>query len=333
MKSIFLGDERVFRVYYGDCLEALKKEAELLPILYTKEDIAKEPQKFSSVRNIFTTWGMPALSREEIKKVFPSLEAVYYAAGSVQYFARPFLENGVRVHSAWGANAVPVAEYTTAQILLANKGFFKSCRICSKNLASREEADRYRDGMPGNYGAYVGIIGAGMIGKSVIQALHAYHLTILVYDKFLSEQAAKELGVQKVSLEELFERCDTISNHVANLPETVGMLRYEHFSRMKKNATFINTGRGAQVVEADLIRALSEEPCRTAVLDVTDPEPPVADSALYSCPNVFLTPHIAGSSGDEVHRMGEYMLEEYRKAERNETFLYEVTAEMLETMA
>lgn len=331
--SIFLGDERVFRIYHGDCFAALQKEAELEPTLYTKDDVLKDPQAFSKVENIFTTWGMPAFTEEEIRTAFPSLKAVYYAAGSVRYFAAPFLSCGVRVHSAWAANAVPVAEYTTAQILLANKGFFKSCRLCSKERALRDEAKRYAEEKSGNFDASIGIIGAGMIGKMVIRALKSYDLKVLAYDKFLSKEELAALGAEKVTLDALFSRCDTISNHIANLPETVGMLRYEHFSRMKKNATFINTGRGAQVIEEDLLRALLEEPDRTAILDVTDPEPPFENSKLYNLPNVFLTPHIAGSSGNEVRRMGEYMLEEYRRGARNERFLYEVTPKMLETMA
>ncbi len=331
--SIFLGDARVFRIYHGDCFAALQKEAELEPTLYTKDDVLKDPQAFSKVENIFTTWGMPAFTEEEIRTALPSLKAVYYAAGSVRYFAAPFLSCGVRVHSAWAANAVPVAEYTTAQILLANKGFFKSCRLCSKERALRDEAKRYAEEKSGNFDASIGIIGAGMIGKMVIRALKSYDLKVLAYDKFLSKEELAALGAEKVTLDELFSRCDTISNHIANLPETAGMLRYEHFSRMKKNATFINTGRGAQVVEEDLLRALLEEPDRTAILDVTDPEPPFENSKLYNLPNVFLTPHIAGSSGNEVRRMGEYMLEEYRRGVRNERFLYEVTPKMLETMA
>lgn len=331
--SIFLGDARVFRIYHGDCFAALQKEADLEPTLYTKDDVLKDPQAFSKVETIFTTWGMPAFTEKEIRNAFPSLKAVYYAAGSVRYFAAPFLSCGVRVHSAWAANAVPVAECTTAQILLANKGFFKSCRLCSKERALRDEAKRYAEEKSGNFDASVGIIGAGMIGKMVIRTLKSYDLKVLAYDKFLSKEELAALGAEKVTLDALFSRCDTISNHIANLPETVGMLRYEHFSRMKKNATFINTGRGAQVVEEDLLRALIEEPDRTAILDVTDPEPPFENSKLYNLPNVFLTPHIAGSSGNEVRRMGEYMLEEYRRGARNERFLYEVTPKMLETMA
>ena len=102
---------------------------------------------------------------------------------------------------------------------------------------------------------------------------------------------------------------------------------------MKKNATFINTGRGAQIVEADLVRAMREESGRTAVLDVTIDEPPHCESELYALENIFLTPHIAGSAGDEVARMGEYMLEEYRRYISGEQTLYEVTEKMLATMA
>ena len=87
------------------------------------------------------------------------------------------------------------------------------------------------------------------------------------------------------------------------------------------------------MVEADLVRALSEEPGRTAVLDVTFPEPPEEGSPLYALPNVFLTPHIAGSSGDETFRMAEYMLEEFRNFAAGRPTRYGVTLAMLETMA
>jgi phosphoglycerate dehydrogenase-like enzyme len=105
------------------------------------------------------------------------------------------------------------------------------------------------------------------------------------------------------------------------------------FDRMKPNAVFLNTGRGAQVVESDLCRALTEQPERTAVLDVTFPEPPEDHSPLYTLPNVFLTPHIAGSKGDEVHRMSEYMLEQFRNITAGRPVRWEVDLNMLETMA
>ena len=283
------------------------------------------------VAYIFSTWGMPSLSEEEIRRCFPALKAVFYAAGSVQHFARPFLNCGVRVFSAWGANAVPVAEFCVAQILLANKGFFQS----AARMQQREywQARDYTNRFPGNFGAVVGLIGCGMIGSLTAQMLRGYRLEVLAYDPYLSDERAEALGVAKCGLEELFRRCDTISNHLPNNEQTRQMLGYGLFQQMKPNAAFINTGRGAQVEEAGLVRALEEEPGRTALLDVTEPEPPEPGSPLYRLPNVILTPHIAGSTGREVARMGEHMHEEYQRMLAGHAARYEVTAEMLETMA
>lgn len=87
------------------------------------------------------------------------------------------------------------------------------------------------------------------------------------------------------------------------------------------------------MVEAELIRVLTRRPDLTAILDVTDPEPPVPESPFYTLENCILTPHIAGSLGNEVHRMAEYMLEEYECFTQGRPCRYEVTLPMLETMA
>lgn len=332
MKSVFLGDEtNISRVYSREATERLVNGANLNPEIYTKDDILSGKAVISNADYIFSTWGMPVFSEKEITDFMPSLKAVFYAAGTVQSFARPFLNCGVKVFSAWAANAVPVAEYTAAQIILADKGFYLTSRLAS--AGRYEEAREKFDNYPGNYGAEIGIIGAGMIGKLVIERLKANKLKVLVFDPFLSDEKADELGVEKAPLEQIFSECDVVSNHLANNAETRGMLGGKLFSSMKPYATFINTGRGAQVSESDLISALKERPDLTAVLDVTEPEPPLPDSDLYRLENCILTPHIAGSSGEEVHRMAEYMLEEFNAFSQNKPCRFEVTAKMLETMA
>ena len=293
---------------------------------------SKELSKISDVECLFSTWGVPRLTEEQIKEQIPSLKVLFYGAGSVQDFARPFLNCGVKVISAWMANSVPVIEYTVAQIILANTGFYQANRR-AVSPDGREDARLYGLTFPGNYDTAVGLIGLGAIGAGVAEMLKAYKLDVYAYDPFASKEKCDALGVTPVSLEELFSTCQTISNHTANLPETVGMLNGKYFSLMKDNATFINTGRGAQVVEADLIAALREKPDRTAVLDVTLPEPPEADSPFYSMPNVYLTPHIAGSKGNECMRMGQYMLEEAERYINGDALKYSVTFKMLETMA
>ena len=186
---------------------------------------------------------------------------------------------------------------------------------------------------PGNYDVKVGLIGCGMIGSMVAEMLKNFKLEVLVFDPFLSADKAASLGVRVTNLDEIFSTCQTVSNHLANNAQTKSMLNYSHFSKMLPYATFLNTGRGAQVVEDDLVRALTERPDLTAVLDVTYPEPAPLEHAFYSLPNCFLTPHIAGSLGNEVHRMAEYMYEEFIRYVGGEPNKYEVTEKMLETMA
>lgn len=333
MKAIFLCEktDKIFSVYDADVLGELQKLTNIEKRICTKADVLRDPDLFSNVELVFSTWGMPEFTEEEIKACFPSLKCVFYGAGTVQSFARPFLSCGVKVFSAWAANAVPVAEMTVAQIVLANKGYFLTSRVYHGQ--GRSPARKTFQKCNGNYGETVGIIGAGMVGKLVIQMLKQYKLNVLVFDPFLSDEKAAELGAEKCRLPELFERSFVVSNHLANNPQTVGMLNYDLFSKMRENAVFINTGRGAQVVEDDLVRILHERTDLTALLDVTYPEPPVEGHPFYTLPNCLLTPHIAGSSGDEVARMGEYMLAECKGFLRGEAGEYEVTAKMLETMA
>lgn len=319
------------KIYLCANAKTVKKVYATDDTVYTKEDVLAAPEKFKSTEYVFSTWGMPAFTEEEIKRCLPSLKAVFYGAGTVQAFARPFLNCGVKVFSAWAANAVPVAEYTVAQIVLANKGFFSSSRIAK--TGDRKAASQCFHSYPGNYNVKIGIIGAGMIGKLVIKMLKSYNLEVLVFDPFLPDEKAKELGVKKVDLPVLFKECQVVSNHLANNEQTKGMLDGKLFESMLPLATFINTGRGAQVVEADLISTLKNRPDLTALLDVTFPEPPESDSEFYTLPNCILTPHIAGSAGNEVRRMGEYMKAEYKKFIQNEPCKYEVTLEMLKTMA
>lgn len=318
------------RAYPGAVKEEIEKEYDLFPVPVSDIQMDEYAEELAEAEAVFASWWMPDLTAEQIRRYFPKLKILFYAAGSVQYFARPFLECGVRVVSGWAANGVPVAEYAAAQIVLANKGFFQNS---SRMRTDYDRARGYSDSFCGNYGAKVGILGVGAIGSRVISLLHACEVEVWAYDPWLTEERAEALGTQRHSLEEIFESCDVISNHVAQLPETEGMIDYTLLSRMKPYATLINTGRGSQIVEPDLIRAMKELPTRTAVLDVTDPEPPEADSELYNQDNIILTTHIAGSMGQEIGRIGQYIAEEARRYAHGGELKYEITEESLKTMA
>ena len=317
-------------VYSREVQEKLKSELNFLPPIKNEAELEERKEELQSVDFIFSTWGMLALTKEQIQTYFPNLKSVFYAAGTVQAFARPFLELGISVHSAWRANGIPVAEVTVSEILLANKGFFRR-RVRSRSEWNNQDPELR---FPGNYGTKVGLLGAGMIGAKVIELLRPFRLELLVFDPFLSDERAEALGVKKASLEEIFETCHIVSNHLANKPETVGIIRRDLLARMGEYSVFINTGRGAQVDMEALIDEMRAHPARTAILDVTDPqEPPKEDSPLYTFENVILTPHIAGSIGLETHRMADYMYEEYKAVASGNPPKHAVSIEMLETMA
>ncbi|MCU6796234.1 hydroxyacid dehydrogenase [Paenibacillus sp. WQ 127069] len=332
-KAIFLaeqGNTMINRVFDGNVRDRLNQQVELQPVWIHPGNAKLHMEELAGVEIAFSTWGLPLFTVDELQVYLPNLKVLFYAAGSVQRFAREYMSRNCAVVSTWAANAVPVAEYTAAQIVLANKGYFQTVLHCKRNhVEAKQVAQLY----PGNYAARVGILGAGMIGKKVIELLKPYNIQIDVFDPYLSDTAAADLGVRKTDLLDIFTNCDVISNHLANLPATVGMLNKQHFDKMQPHATFINTGRGAQLIEEDLIQALRDEPTRTAVLDVTHPEPVSRDSALLTLDNVILTPHIAGSMGNEVARMGHYAAGECERYLSGVPLQYQVTLSMLETMA
>ena len=312
MKTVFSGGPALRRVYTDATVGRIAGLAGETPLF---SDVIP-----ADAEALFSTWGMRSYTSGYIKELFPSLKYIFYAAGTVQSFAVPFLDSGVRIFSAWQANGVPVAEFTVSQIILCGKRYFDvfTGAKCAPH---------------GNYGLKVGVIGLGTIGRTVCRMLSRYKLDVCAYDKFLPDSAFEELHVRRASLEEIFSECDVISNHLANNPQTRGMLGRDLIMSMKDSAYFINTGRGAQVDHAALYDALSSSPCRTALLDVTDPEPLPDGDPLRGLKNVIISPHIAGSVGDEVGRMGEYMADEFERILKGVAPLFEVDREMLRVMA
>ena len=331
MKIALFGTSEIqfSKVYTPEVLKKLGEYGELSPKINQK-NIDEHSEWLKDCEIAFSTWGMPKFTKEEIKKYLPSLKAVFYSAGTVQYFAKPFLESGIKVYSAFAANAVPVAEFTFAQISLASKGFFQSAKYYRTLPAY---SHRHANASPGNFGCKVGLVGLGAIGQMVAERLMELDVEVFAYDPFVSEDRANELGVKLIDLETLFSECDIISNHLANKKELENVFNASLFRRMKKRATFINTGRGAQVNEFALARHLLCHPSQTFIADVIKNELFPYACPLFWCPNAILTPHIAGSTGNEPQRMAYYMMEEMEKFTSGEATKYEVTLEGLERMA
>lgn len=317
------------KVYTPEVLKKLREHGELSEKI-NRNNLAENADFLADCEIAFSTWGMPKFTKEEIAKYMPKLKAVFYSAGTVQYFARPFLESGIKVFSAFAANAVPVAEYTFAQITLAAKGYFQAAK-CYRLLPARSHSHAHS--ATGNFGCKVGLVGLGAIGKMVAERLQTLEVEVYACDPFVSEETAKSLNVTLVDMETLFSECDVISNHLANKPELENIFNKKLFKKMKKHSTFINTGRGAQVAEFQLAFSLLLHPSRTFVADVIKNEVFPYISPLFWCRNAILTPHIAGSTGNEPQRMAYWMMEEMEKFCSGKQTEYEVTLESLERMA
>jgi phosphoglycerate dehydrogenase-like enzyme len=149
-------------------------------------------------------------------------------------------------------------------------------------------------------GKTLGIIGLGRIGKAVARRAAGFNMRILAHTAH--PDAAKK-GVEFVSLEKLLAESDFVSLHAALTPATRGMIGEAQLRQMKRTAYLVNTGRGALLDEAALVRALNEKWIAGAALDVFTAEPLPADSALRSAPNLLLSPHqssYARGTGERV---------------------------------
>ncbi len=301
----------------------ISKLVDISAVSYSPKDVASDPSLMEDVEIILSGWGGPILDATFLS-LAPKLKVFLYGAGATGgMIHREAWEQGIRVTSAAEINGIPVAEYTLAAILFSLKHALRFIRLMhgAPFYPSKHET------LPGGYGSMVGLVSLGAIGRAVARRLKAFDLEIIAYDPFLSDGEMLNLGVRRVSLEDAFFRSDVVSIHTPWLPETEGMITGAHISSMKPGATLINTSRGAVIEEREMIEVLSERVDLAAILDVTYPEPPENESPLWSLPNVFLTPHIAGSVDGECRRMGAFIVEELKRYLRGEEMEGEIHPE------
>ena len=272
-----------------------------------KKDIDKDPSVLRPMEILFTGWGGPTMDAAFLAAA-PNLKAVFHAAGSMrQVVTDAFWDRDIPISCSLDANGVSVAGYALSQILwLLRRGWYFALKI------REEHAWPKLIPVPGDYGSTVGIISLGSIGRRVCKLLKNFDVKVLAYSTSARPEVARELGVEFVSLEDLFRRGDVVSLHTPWLKETVGMITGAHFRMMKQGASFVNNARGAVIRQDEMIAALRDRPDLWAVLDVTWPEPPPPGSPLFTLPNVVMTPHIGGPMDGECLRNGKVVLDELK---------------------
>jgi phosphoglycerate dehydrogenase-like enzyme len=264
----------------------------------------------SGAEVIISTWRAVPYTAE-ILKPCPDLQLILYAAGTFKPYVTPELQQrNVTVCTAVHLNAIPTAEFTLGIILSSLKNVYRyhTDFLKSGRNAWQRNPEQF-DG--GYYGTKIGLLGFGQITRHLLGLLRSFDMDVYVESSHASGEELESHGARRRSLEWIMSNCDVVSIHKADVPRNWDIINRDNLKLMKKGARLINTSRGRIINEKDLVEKLTEGEI-TAYLDVTHPEPPEAGHPFYSLPNCILTPHVAGSIGKEVHRMGEFCARQLR---------------------
>ena len=336
-EALLVMDDRALRMQFGpdedSRLRAIARLGE--PARVTAYDTPEARARLADVEVLVTSWGAPRLTAE-VLGLAPNLRAVVHCAGSVRSLVSDAVwDRGLLVTNAVAENALPVAEFTVAAILMAGKKAPFLANIARKRRDDWSYLDEHGD--LSNRDRVVGIVGFSRTGRQVVARLTVpgsgpETREILVADPFADAAAVADAGARLVPLDELLAASDIVSLHAPELPSTRNLIGARELALLSDGATLINTARGTVVDTAAL-----ERECSTgriyAMLDVTEPEPLPASSVLYDLPNVMITPHIAGSLGTEARRMTAAALDELERYARGEASRSAVTREDMEFVA
>lgn len=285
---------------------------------------------WAEVEVIIGGWGLPKLDAEFLRQA-PNLQAVFYAAGSVRGFmTEAAWERGIVVSTAAAANSATTAEFCVGEILFSLKHGWRFIRDAREAWRT---AYSYQPLVPGLVGSRVGLVSFGRVAQRVAELLRPFAMEIVAWDPFQPREVFDRHGVRSVELDTLLATSDVVSLHSPQMAETNRLINARRLALLKPGATLVNTSRGDVLDEEALIALLGARPDLTAVLDVTDHEPPKPDSPLFALPNVVMTPHLAGSYGPECARMGALALDELERWMHGRPLQHAITREQAATMA
>ncbi len=198
---------------------------------------------------------------------------------------------GIVVMNCPGGNTNSAAEHTLALM-------FALARNIPQAMASLKAGRWERKKFMGRelMGKTLGIVGLGRIGSVVAERALGLKMKVIAYDPFVTPEKASEMGVELVSLDELYARADIITVHVPLMKETYHLINAESFAKMKEGVLFINCARGGIVDEMALYEAMKSGKVAGAALDVFEKEPPDPEHPLLKMENFVCTPHLGAST-------------------------------------
>jgi phosphoglycerate dehydrogenase-like enzyme len=208
----------------------------------------------------------------------------------------------------------PTASTALLFMLALSKRLFEQDRVTRAGRWDRQ-ADVLGEEI---LGRTLGIVGLGHSGRELVRLVAPFSMKILAYSPHADPAEARELGVELVSLDELFRRSDIVSVHARPRPENRRMIGAAQFALMKPTTYFVNIARGELVDEAALVEVLQNRRIAGAALDVFEHEPLPATDPLIQLDNVILTPHWSASTRDVWQATGQAMIDGMLRASRGE---------------
>lgn len=223
-------------------------------------------------------------------------------------------KQGVIVVNAPDGNTISAAEHTFAMMMAVAR-----CIPQAHQSLSSGKWDRKAFKGVEFKGKILGIVGLGRIGAEVAVRAKVFQMRVVAYDPFLSEEKAKKLGVEKVSLDEALKAADFITVHTPLLKETYHLISHEQFKIMKKGVRIVNCARGGIIDEEALADAIRGRKVAGAGLDVFENEPP-ENHPLIDLPEVVVTPHLGASTEEAQENVAVDVSEEVIRILRGEPF-------------
>ncbi|WP_267278860.1 hydroxyacid dehydrogenase [Arthrobacter sp. CDRTa11] len=308
-------------VFSGSALARLKEIVDL-PHGPISGQALRERDDLAATEILVTGWGAPQLDAGILERM-PALKVIVHSAGSIRNLvSQSVWDRGIRVSSMVELNNEPVSEFVYAEIVLALKDVHRRSAIlrAQRILPPLNTAH-------GIYGATIGLVSFGSIARKIRDRLSPLNADVITWDPLITDEDANRAGVRRaVALEDVFRESDVVSVHAPWIPGiTDKLIGREQLQLLKPGASFINTARGALVDEDALVDVMTERTDLFAILDVTWPEPPMPDSALYTLPNVHLTGHAAGSIGSERTALGDGAISDVERYLNGLPLLGEIT--------
>jgi len=293
MTKIVVPDDFPQAIIGTEAHERLKQCGEL-KIYSTKAESQKEFVERIKEANIVLNIRAYSKFTEEALRSSTELKMIsIWGVGTDNVDLKAAKELGIVVSNTHGASTITIAEHTIALMFAVSRNIPEIHQAVKRGQWPRGYAVEL-------YGKTLGIIGTGLIGQRVCELGNAIGMKVIGWTYHPSEERAKRLGIEFVSLKELLKRADVISIHLRLSPETEGLIGKKEFDLMKPTATLINTARGGIIDQEALVEALRDKKIASAGLDVYPVEPISTDDPLLRLDNVVLTPHCAGMTREAM---------------------------------